>query len=338
MGCHQTHHISRLAHPCILMPMRYEIRHITPAEWPLLERFLYEAIYVPEGFEGEIPHSVIFDDPKCRAAFEGFGTRADDRALVAEVDGEVVGACWVRTTDEYGHIDDETPSFSISMLKPYRGQGIGGAMLGSLLDELQDAGYARTSLSVQKENPALRLYERQGFRIIGDGADESEWLMVRRFDASVFPVALEFRKLQASDIPIFTEMRIAQLLEEGAQQSCDLRPALHDYYQRHLADGSFVSWLTLSEGEIVGTSGISIVEKPPYFSCPTGRIGLLSSVFVRSDLRRQGIARDLLLRVVDEAKARDCGAVHITASEAGVRLYRSCGFSHHEHFMQLVLS
>lgn len=318
--------------------MCYEIRHITPAEWPLLERFLYEAIYVPEGFEGKVPYSVIYDDPKCRAAFEGFGTRADDRAMVAEYDGEVVGACWVRTTDEYGHIDDETPSFSISVLKPHRGQGIGKTMMSSLLDELRYAGYARASLSVQKENPALRLYERLGFRIIGDGADESEWLMIRRFNAPISPVALEYRRLRPSDIPTFTEMRIAQLLEEGAQQSCDLRPALYDYYERHLAEGTFVSWLALSEGQIVGTSGLSVVEKPPYFGCPTGRIGLLSSMFVRPDLRRQGIARDLLLRVVDEAKARDCGAVHITASEAGVHLYHSCGFTHHERFMQLVLS
>ena len=119
--------------PAILLRMDYEIRHMTPAERPLLERFLYEAIYVPEGFEGEIPHSVIHDDPRCRAAFEGFGSRPDDRALVAVVAGEVVGACWVRTTDEYGHIDDETPSFSISLYKPYRGMGIGLSVCQSIL-------------------------------------------------------------------------------------------------------------------------------------------------------------------------------------------------------------
>ena len=316
--------------------MQYVIRHMTPVEWPVLERFLYEAIYVPEGFESEVPYSVIYDDPKCRAAFEGFGSRTDDRALVAEVDGQVVGACWVRTTDEYGHIDGETPSFSISLLKPYRGRGMGGALLEGMLSELREAGYVRASLSVQKENPALRLYERMGFRIVGDGADQSEWLMVRRLDASR-AAALEFRKLQVPDVPTFIEMRIAQLLEEGARESCDLRPALRDYYQRHLADGTFVSWLALSGCDIVATSGLSVVEKPPYFGCPTGRIGLLSSMYVRADLRRQGIARDLLLRIVDEAKARECGAVHITASEAGTHLYRSCGFVRHERFMQRTL-
>ena len=162
--------------------MDYEIRHIREDEWPLLEDFLYEAIYVPEGFEGEVPRSVIYDDPKCRAAFEGFGSLPDDLSVVAVVGGKVVGACWVRTTDEYGHIDDETPSFSVSLFKQYRGQGIGSAMMRQMLDELREAGYARASLSVQKENPALRLYERLGFHIVGDGFDETEWIMVYTFD------------------------------------------------------------------------------------------------------------------------------------------------------------
>ena len=155
------------------------IRPLRADEVSLLEDFLYEAIWVPEDFEGEVPRSVIYDDPKCRASFECFGSLPDDRALVAEVDSRVVGACWVRTTEEYGHMDDETPSFAISLLKPYRGRGIGTALMAQMLAELADAGYARASLSVQKANPALRLYERLGFRIVGDGADDSEWLMVR---------------------------------------------------------------------------------------------------------------------------------------------------------------
>lgn len=153
-----------------------------PEEFPMLEDFLYEAIFVPKGFEGEIPRSVVFDDPKCRAAFEDFGTLPDDRAVVAVIGDKVVGACWVRTTDEYGHIDDETPSFSISLFAPYRGRGIGNAMMRQLLDELRGAGYPRASLSVQKENPAVRLYERLGFRIVGNGFDETEWLMIYRFE------------------------------------------------------------------------------------------------------------------------------------------------------------
>ena len=314
--------------------MDCKIRRIRADEWPLLEDFLYEAIYVPEGFAGKLPRSLIYDDPKCRAAFEGFGTLPDDRAVVAEVGGEVIGACWVRTTDEYGHIDDETPSFSISLYKQYRGQGLGTAMMRALLGELRDAGYAWASLSVQKENPALRLYERMGFRIVGDGFDKTEWLMICQLDRAA---ELEIRRLMPEDIPGLVEMRIVQLLEEGARESLDLRPALRDYYARHLADDTFIAWLAFAGGRMVATSGISFVEKPPYYGCPTGRIGLVSSMYTDPAWRRQGIARDLLLRVLEEARTQGCGAAQITASDAGVPLYRSVGFAHNANFLQLAL-
>ena len=162
--------------------MDYIIRNMNEDELHLLEEFLYQAIYVPEGFEGEVPHDIVRDDPKCRAAYEGFGSLPDDRALVAVVDGEAVGACWVRTTGEYGHIDDATPSFSISLFQEFRGRGIGTELMQRMLDDLLRAGYARASLSVQKENPAVRLYARLGFRVVGNGADETEWLMIRELN------------------------------------------------------------------------------------------------------------------------------------------------------------
>ena len=316
--------------------MDYQIRHMQQDEWPMLADFLYEAIYVPEDYAGEVPRSIIEQDPKCRAAYEGFGGRPDDSAFVATVADRVIGACWVRTTDEYGHIDDQTPSFSISLYKPYRGRGIGTALMSAMLSQLKANAYARASLSVQKQNPALHLYERMGFRIVGDGADETEWLMVCRLNP-LQNTPLTFRKLEASDISTLADLRILQLLEEGAQKTCDLMPALCDYYERHLANNSFVSWLAMADGQIVGTSGISIVEKPPYFGCPTGRIALVSSMYVKPEFRRQGIARDLLLRIVEEARGRRCGVVQITASNMGVPLYGSCGFTHNKNFMQLAL-
>ena len=163
----------------IISTMDYIIRDICEDEYPLLEEFLYQAIFVPSGFDDTVSRSVVRDDPKCRATYEGFGSLPDDRALVAVIDNAVIGACWVRTTDEYGHIDGATPSFSISLLEGYRGQGIGAALMQRMLDDLGAAGYSRVSLSVQKANPALRLYGRLGFRIVGNGVDATEWLMVR---------------------------------------------------------------------------------------------------------------------------------------------------------------
>ena len=150
-------------------------------------------------------------------------------------------------------------------------------------------------------------------------------------------MAITYRKLTAADLDTFISMRITQLREEGATENIDLVPALKDYYNRHLADGTFVSWLALDGEKIIGTSGMSFVEKPPYFSCPTGRIGLLSSMFTDPGYRRMGIAKELLDRVVNEAREYGCGAVHITASDMGVKLYTAYGFVHNGNFMQYKL-
>ena len=147
-------------------------------------------------------------------------------------------------------------------------------------------------------------------------------------------MSVTYRKLTESDLEQFIPLRIAQLREEGATEDLDLVPALKDYYHRHLADGTFVSWLATEGEKIIGTSGMSFVEKPPYFSCPNGRIGLLSSMYTDPAYRRRGIAKELLRRVTDEARAFGCASVQITASDMGVLLYTAFGFRKNGNFMQ----
>ena len=147
-------------------------------------------------------------------------------------------------------------------------------------------------------------------------------------------MAVQYRKLTENDLDTFIEMRIRQLREEGATEEIDLKPALLDYYKRHMSDGTFVSWLAVDGEKIVGTSGMSFVEKPPYFSCPSGKIGLLSSMYTADEYRRQGIAKALLTRVVEEARIYGCGCVQITASDMGVLLYTDFGFVKNGNFMQ----
>ena len=146
-------------------------------------------------------------------------------------------------------------------------------------------------------------------------------------------VDVTYKKLTEKELDTFIKMRINQLREEGATEDIDLVPNLKDYYKRHMADGTFVSWLAMDGDKIIGTSGMSFVEKPPYFGCPSGRIGLLSSMFTNPDYRRKGIAKELLSRVINEAKVFGCGTVQITASDMGVKLYTDLGFQHNDNFM-----
>ena len=104
-----------------------------------------------------------------------------------------------------------------------------------------------------------------------------------------------------------------------------------------MLEGTFISWLAMDGEQIIGTSGMSYVEKPPYFGCPTGKMGLLSGMYTNPAYRRKGIARELLSRVIKDAKEYGCGTVQITASDMGVKLYTAFGFVHNENFMQYKL-
>ena len=145
---------------------------------------------------------------------------------------------------------------------------------------------------------------------------------------------IQYKKLTDKELDTFIDTRIKQLREEGATEDIDLKPVLRDYYERHMADGTFVSWIALDDDKIIGTSGMSFVEKPPYFGCPNGKIGLLSSMYTSNEYRRKGIAKELLTRVVKEAENYGCGAVQITASDMGVLLYTDFGFRKNGNFMQ----
>ena len=150
------------------------IRKLYPEEADLLRDFLYEAIFIPEGVEP--PTRDIVERPELRIYYDDFGTGPADHCLVAEAAGRVVGASWVRIMNDYGHVDDETPSFAISLIPEYRGRGIGTRLMKEMLTMLKDCGFKQTSLAVQKANYAVRMYKDVGFKIIDE--NDEEFIMV----------------------------------------------------------------------------------------------------------------------------------------------------------------
>ena len=155
--------------------MDYRIREIRENEYYVLSEFLYEAIFIPVGMEK--PPKAIIEQPELQVYIADFG-KSDDWCLVAEVKEKIVGAVWVRIMNDYGHIDDETPSFAISLYEEYRNMGIGTALMRDMLKFLKNKGYKRTSLSVQKVNYAVRMYQKVGFEVIDE--NEEECIMVCR--------------------------------------------------------------------------------------------------------------------------------------------------------------
>ena len=154
--------------------MNYRIREIEKTEISLLDDFLYEAIFIPEGVTP--PPKDIIEDEELQIYVKDFGKYKDDICFVAEVEGGVVGAVWLRVIDDYGHIDDDTPSLSISVYKGYRNLGIGKALIKNVLEELKKRGYKKTSLSVQKANYASEIYKKVGYYVYEER--EEDYIMV----------------------------------------------------------------------------------------------------------------------------------------------------------------
>ena len=156
--------------------MDYKIRPILAGEVGLLQDFLYEAIFVSMGLPA--PPKSIINQPELQVYIAGFGKKKDDIGLIAEVDKRAVGAVWVRIMNDYGHIDNDTPSFAISLHKDYRGLGIGTALMKEMLRILKDRGYKQASLAVQKANYAVKMYQKTGFEIVSE--NEEEYIMLCR--------------------------------------------------------------------------------------------------------------------------------------------------------------
>ena len=149
------------------------IRQIKKDEYIKLKDFLYEAIFIPEGVAK--PSRDIIKNEDLQIYIKDFGKK-DDNCLVASDNGKIIGACWTRIMNDYGHIDNNTPSLAISLYKEYRGKGIGTKLIIEMLNLLKEKGYKKVSLSVQKVNYAFKLYKSLGFEIIAE--NNEDYLMV----------------------------------------------------------------------------------------------------------------------------------------------------------------
>ena len=158
------------------------IRELKAKEVDILEDMLYGSIYQPD--ETNPISQEVINVPRVRVYIDNFGQKKDDYCLVADLSGRIIGAVWIRILageiKGYGNIDDKTPEFAISLLKEYRRQGIGTMRMKGMISYLVKGGYSQTSLSVQKENYAVRMYQKLGFEIIDENNEDYLMLLKLR--------------------------------------------------------------------------------------------------------------------------------------------------------------
>lgn len=160
--------------------MATTIRFLTDKDEWFLWDALYHAIHI--GSHDEPPPCEILQKPDLARYIEDWMQRKSDLGVIAEVDGNPIGAAWLRCWSEdnkgYGFVDEKTPELSVSMLPDYRGKGIGSMLLRHLMSAAERR-FKTISLSVSKTNPARRLYRCEGFESIGE-SKEGTVTMVKR--------------------------------------------------------------------------------------------------------------------------------------------------------------
>jgi ribosomal protein S18 acetylase RimI-like enzyme len=139
------------------------IRKAGPRDARFLRDMLHHAFYRRETAPGE-------EEPTYRYVYSW--PRPGDAGVIALDGGFPVGAAWYRlfTRDApgYGFVDEETPELAIAVVPSRRGRGIGEELLSGLMKRAREEGHRALSLSVERDNPAIRLYERFGFRPVRD--------------------------------------------------------------------------------------------------------------------------------------------------------------------------
>lgn len=254
------------------------IRVIREDELGILEDMLYEAIYQPDK-NNPIPRSVL-NIPEVNTYIRDFGKEKDDYCLVAELDGNIIGAVWVRMISGvikgYGYVDDDTPEFAISLFEEYRNQGIGAKLMTTMINHLRKKGYKQVSLSVKKENYAVKLYRKVGFEVIDEKDDD--YLMVLKLNK------LSFRPVLNKDLEYLCQL--PQSKEELFFMFPKADYPLSVEQLRTAIESRFNSTVILLDNKIVGFANFYEVKENEYCS--------IGNVIVSTNFRNKGIASFLI--------------------------------------------
>lgn len=165
---------------------RYEIEPLLKSHKDFVKEITYQAIYVSAG--QPIPNRDILNDASIRKYYEHWGRKGDYGLLLTHHPSErPVGGAFVRYYSEdkagYGFVSEKIPELNLALLPDHRGNGQGSKLLQTLLTKLKEAGHHGVSLSVDPQNPVIRLYKRLGFKVI---KQEQNPTMLLSFDSEHF--------------------------------------------------------------------------------------------------------------------------------------------------------
>jgi GNAT superfamily N-acetyltransferase len=146
---------------------------------------------------------------------------------------------------------------------------------------------------------------------------------------------MNYRLSIKEDIPLLIELRKRQLIDEGQNPDVNMDQELVKFFNNHFADNTLVEWVAEEDGKIVGTAAILFFEFPPAFTNPSGIKGYITNMYTVPEYRGQGLASELLKKVLDEARSRNVKNILLAASDMGKPVYKKVGFEEAGDWMKM---
>lgn len=137
----------------------------------------------------------------------------------------------------------------------------------------------------------------------------------------------DYRYATYADLDFLVEERLRFIKVGPAHPNyADIRDNCRAFFENGLKEMTCDAVIAEDNGRCVGTAIAFYYLSVPSSRNHTGRNAYITSVFVEPDYRRQGIASEMLRRIVGRAQAYDCVNVMLTATEMGKPLYEKLGF------------
>lgn len=143
-----------------------------------------------------------------------------------------------------------------------------------------------------------------------------------------------YRQASLTDLQLLIDSRVAFLSEYWGQQpeilETNLRKELALFFEKEIQSQTYICWLALHEGELVGVGGMKISQRPGSFRVPDGRSGYIMNMYTLPAFRRQGIAKTILEKLITSGKAMGLHFFELHATKDGELVYQQNGFELHK--------
>lgn len=149
---------------------------------------------------------------------------------------------------------------------------------------------------------------------------------------------LNYRRANLNDIEKLVELRKKQLVDEGLEPNIDIDKELSAFFREMLSKGRLIQWLVEDDAEIIACGAVIFYDFPPSYTNKTGKKAYIANMYTNVQYRGQGIAKNLLSKLVEDVRVSGISRIWLVASKMGRPVYKKFGFKETDEYLELYIS